>query len=682
MTRGRRIRRRRCGGQVLVIVLLGIVLLTSLVFYVVNVGGAVTTKVEMQNSADSAALAAATWMARSFNVIAMNNVAQTRMLALVPVLDALPLSVRMAYEEIKAWEERLERQINSPTLRDNTLRDGLKRLKERMTAQREILEPMDAYLNPGKVLGRPMTPQTTWRIRGAPGPPPHGHFWQAAESLDAFSQATSASASGLSLANAVRFGSEVNQAETAFVVPVLPTVPARRGSFADFESAVKKGRIPDHAYPHRLGVYDRLFKWRHYKYRNIYERSHVVPGDDSHGPTRGGSGHVNVSGRVRGSGARGQATNPNPHWAMRTVGRILEGYTVYGPYEWAMGRLHSWSHGGWWQENQWHYGALGDTYFHEYQKQIADIKLGYMWQPKALQRVHFPLWITDYPQCKALAEGGEVRVQRTMFYRVEIRSKYPKYLASGAPNPTFMTGKTYVTNFYDPNQPDKRLDPIAMWVKGWEDPAKWGIPQIAEWVWEDTYEYETQWDRKIGILPSRDAAGNPKWHKVYMIAQWVFGGIDVGGEVEVTNPANYSDPSELPAPILLELAYGDYDMAQPHHDLGVRREVFTHLGVAAHNANAQVWPKKFRSGNPFGQVTAVAQAEIFNTTSWDLWTQDWKAKLVPVTGWQKWVDRLDASIQQGEATQAASILDPEMVRKIHLYFSRFDPDMADGMLQH
>jgi len=91
-----------------------------------------------------------------------------------------------------------------------------------------------------------------------------------------------------------------------------------------------------------------------------------------------------------------------------------------------------------------------------------------------------------------------------------------------------MSPGTYVTNFYDPSNPEKRLNPIAMWVKGWVDPAKWGIPQKSEWVWEDVYSYETQWDSKIGIRKDLDLDGKPKWQPVYMIAQWVFGGIDVG----------------------------------------------------------------------------------------------------------------------------------------------------------
>ena len=83
---------RRQGGQVLVVALIALTLLASLVFYVINVSDQMHRRVEMQSAADATVISGAAWMARSMNVVAMNNVAITRMLALVPTLDAFPLS--------------------------------------------------------------------------------------------------------------------------------------------------------------------------------------------------------------------------------------------------------------------------------------------------------------------------------------------------------------------------------------------------------------------------------------------------------------------------------------------------------------------------------------------------------------------------------------------------------------
>lgn len=654
--------RRRCAGQVLMIVLLAIVLLAGIIFYVINVGDQVNRRVAMQNAADAAAISGASWMARSMNVIAMNNVACTRVLALIPILDSFPLSTKMAYEEVDAWTGRLDDQLKKG-VPDSWIREGLQSLRDRMARQRDVLAPMHAYFNPGGQIGVPITPLTTWSIRGTGGSPPHGKLWQAAEAMDEFSQATLFSAPVLTQANAVRYGN-LNEAEVAFIAPVLPELPAERTGYGDFENPVKRGRIPDHMYPQRLGPYDRLYKWRDYKYRDVRERDRLVPGTPGRGKIRGGSGNVNVAGRRRGRSARGTTANPNPHWTYRTVGRILMGYTVYGPYTWMLRRIHGYAM-GWWQDRGYYPGELSDTYFHEYQRKVADIKLGYMWGSQSPRYIHHPQWRTDYPQCRAMAAAG-ARVNRTMFYLVEIRSKYPKDA------PGWMTPGTYVTN---------GDLPIAMWVKGWKDPASWGIKQLNEWIWEDQYEYETTWDAQISIPHERDpVTGEEKWHKVYMVATYVFGGIDVGGEVEVTNPANFDNRNDLPSPVVMTHADGDYDMSQPHHDLGVRRKVFTYLGIASKADDAMVWPGRFGSGNPFRGVMAVGQAEIFNTTSWDTWTQDWKAQMVPVTDWRTWTDVLT----QGEtdAADTAGFVDPEVVTRIREYFSRLDEQLVEAMLHH
>ena len=652
--------RHDCGGQILVVALLGIVLLAGMVFYVINVGDQVNRRVAMQNAADAAAISGAAWMARSMNVIGMNNGATTRMLALVPILDAFPLSVQMAHEETGAWVRCLEDQLTRGVT-DSRLRTGLESLRDRVAKQRDVLAPLDDLFNHSSF--RTET-GTFWQLRGYGGPPPHGQLWRGARSLDEMSQAALDSGGVLAQANAVRYGRR-NEAEAAFVVPVLPVLPGERTNYGDFERPVKAGRIPDRAWPHRLGPYDRLFKWRNYIYRNLTQRGSYVPPSPGHGAVRGGRGNVNVSNaRIRGRSARG--TTYTGHWARDVIGRILRGYNVYGPYQWMRRRIHGYSQ-GWWQSRGYYPGELADTFFHEYHKKIGDIKPGYMWGSQQLKQMHSPLWVTDYPPCVALGERPDVRVTRTMFYVVEIRSKYPK------DHPSYLSSGTYVTN---------GDLPIAMWVDNCEDPADLSIAKIGDWIWEDTYSYETTEDTDIGIAKQVDATGQPIWQNVYMVAQYVFGGIDVGGEGEVRNPANYTDREDLPAPILIDTAAGDYEVASPDpkHDWGVRRDAFTYLGVSRKDNAPAVWASRFGRPNPSGGTVAVAQAEIFNARSWGLWTQDWKVKLVPVTGWGDWMGRLDQGV--GEAADTAGFVDPAAVEAVWEYLSRFDEQMVGQMMQH
>ncbi|MCK4624089.1 MAG: Tad domain-containing protein [Phycisphaerae bacterium] len=655
MNRGRRfpVGWHRRSGQVVVVLLLGITLLAGLVLYVINVGDQVNRRLEMQNAADSAAVSGSAWMARSMNVVAGNNVAITRMLALVPHLDSYPLATKMTHEEVASWESGINDQLGR-SIPDNWMREGLESLRDRIARQANILGSLDDLFNNSDF---DVATLTNWSIRGYAAPTPHGQLWQAAESLDEFSQATVLSAPVLSQANAARYGKS-DYAETAFITPVLPELPAVRTDFGDFEKPVKNGVIPDREYPHRLGPYDRLFKWRHYHSSGIYEQGEWVEGSPGHGPIQGGGGNVNIGGRRHGSGAHGYTTDPDGHYSQNRIGTILTGYSVYGPYRWMMNRVGRYSS-----------QDLPDTYFHDNYKRIADIKLGYMWGDQTLKKIHYPQWWTDYPQAKVIASDSTNNVTRTMFYLVEIRSRYPKGSAG------WLSPGSYRTN-------GER--PTVIWVPGWEDPAGWGITKIANHIWEDKYDYETTEDWDIGIRIEYDSNGDPVWQKVYMVAQYVFGGIDAGGDVEISNPTNYcqtcNDESDLPAPILIDTNAGDYDIGQPHHDLGVRRSVFTYLGVAGRSSEPMVWARRFGKGNPFGQVVAVSQAEIFNTTSWGLWTQDWKAKLVPVTQWGDWTERMANGAM--DASETGGLLDPETVSDFAEYLDRFDEQMVGEMLHH
>ena len=210
--------RRFHSGQVFVVVLLGVSLLAGLVFYVINVGDQVDRRVVMQNSADATAISGAAWMARCMNVVAMNNVAQTRMLALIPTLDAFPLSVEMAHEEVDAWVQCVTNQLQRGVT-DPHLEEGLESLRDRLERQRDILAPMDQLFNSTV----DVEAVTNW---------PDGELWRAAESMDLFSQAIAvtagdqAQATGvLAQKNAARYG-QLDHAEVAFVVPVLPQLPA------------------------------------------------------------------------------------------------------------------------------------------------------------------------------------------------------------------------------------------------------------------------------------------------------------------------------------------------------------------------------------------------------------------------------------------------------------------------
>ena len=691
---GRRLGRPRAGGQVLIITLVGMTLLVGLVFYVYNVGDQVNRRLEMQGAADAVATAGAGWMARNMNVVAMNNVGEAKMISLVPILDTQPLASAMAYEEVKAWEQalagivaqpRIDPQISAQT--EQYLRDGTESLRARMEVQRDILQPYAEAIN------RPsfdMETITHWAKPGTPGAPPHGMLWRAAVTMEEFSRAAVETCGALAQQRAARLGRK-DTATAAFLSPVLPEMPARVGEYMNFQPPIRGlcrvtsdmatmetsggrgGAIPDMAYPHRLGPWARLHRWRDYIQTFIETGRTWDPGTPGTGHTRGSHGNVDVQARRVGRSARSPNDRGRPgHWNRQGYHEQY-GYTTYGPYEWAKRHIHWWARG-----TNRDPGKLRDTFYYEYLSRIGAMKLNYMFPASGVgeatptQEIHFPNWIVPYLQAKAIGENADNQVTSTMYYLVEIASKFPEGSAGFMSPGTFRSNGEY---------------PIAMWANGWQDPNGWNLPMVSNYVWRDSYQYETTQDHELGIaretIPPGDPDGEVVWHPVYMYAWYIFGGIDIGGTVEVSNPANWDAFDHLPAPILLDISTGDYGGDDP--DVGWRRERFMYLGVARKWTDAPVWPQRFRHVNPLHGMITIAQAKVFNNKSWDLWTQDWRVQLAPVTHLvpegnpESWVSRLQADITT--AAQVESVESDE-VETAYQYLSAMDSEMAQLYLAH
>ncbi len=649
---------RKREGQVLVIVILAFCMLVGLVIYVYNLGHQVNRRLALQNAADSSVISGGTWMARSMNVVAMNNVAESRMLAMVLLLDSVPLAVEMAHEEMIDWEQCLSDQIRRgiPATKNDYLRSGIVSLHSRMETELDILAKADELINHS---GFDMAEVTNWHVSGVEGEDPNGELWRAIVALNDLSEATCASAGVLAQANAVRFGRD-NGADDCLMAPILPKIPAKVGVFEDFQPVLEGklhvesnqasceatggngGAIPDFAFPHRLGPWARLYQWRDYTYYSSGGR--WVPG----AAVRGVSPNVSIGGQSSGS----SAISPNTGYTVdATV--TLTGYNTYGPRSWAVRQLQ--------RMNILDSGDLPDSFFPAYMNQLSDIKLDYMFTSKTEQRIHYPDWITDYSEARAFAMRHPERVYRTMFYRVQIISTAPEDSAN------WLSQGTYYTNG------DK---PIATWVSGWVDPQAWPIPQKGDYIWKDNYSYQATADDRIGLAFQYDANGNPVWHDVYVVEWYIWGGIDVGEDVPVTDPCNWGGGADLPAPILLDTSEGDYT---PDSDEGIRRSRFSFFAAARKSAASPVWPQRFGDANPSGKMVAVAQAKLFNKYSWDLWTQGWQVRLTPVTKWNDWRKLI---IDGSAELDGNMLLEAYTVREIYEYLSNIDSAFAENCLQH
>lgn len=94
------------GGQISFLAVLGAAAFASLLLLVVNTGWATSEKIHLQNTADAVAISGATWVARGLNVISLDNVTQTQLLAmimLVPAVDAMITATLVEIAEQARW---------------------------------------------------------------------------------------------------------------------------------------------------------------------------------------------------------------------------------------------------------------------------------------------------------------------------------------------------------------------------------------------------------------------------------------------------------------------------------------------------------------------------------------------------------------------------------------------------
>ena len=79
-------------------------------------------------------------------------------------------------------------------------------------------------------------------------------------------------------------------------------------------------------------------------------------------------------------------------------------------------------------------------------------------------------------------------------------------------------------------------------------------------------------------------------------------------------------------------------------------------------------------------MVALAQAEVFNNRSFDLWTQEWRVQLVPLTKWDDWVRKLELGV--GDADEIGAEVNAEDVENIRQYMVGLPQELADQIRSH
>jgi len=576
----------RSRGAVLVLALLGAFLIVGLIGYVFNTGRHAQLRQQTQSAADATAISGAGYVARSFNTVAMNNVEISRLIAVVQMLDAVPLATEYTLLDVRATLERVEEQQSSgtgDTLGDQTLDE----IHDDLVEQERQLEEMDEFFNRGSYDVREMTYYDSEFGRG--------ELWKAMESLDAISTATMEQLGELTQVTAIEAGQRNMRGQggetLAAVAPFETAIFWQRYEFDDFRNPVVRGRLPiwvDNEITNR-GPYDTIFGWR-----STQRESIEIPNPDYNPNTareRAGS---------RWSGGTGRGGRPTIR-----VGSTLLGYTTYGPWQWLGDLLRNRIDSP---------RVLYNSQFVTRVNRMGGNKLNYLWPGSARTWVFLdPQWITSFGQAERVIEAGTPRVAYTQFVRMD----YEQRFLNGTP-----VGLETMTDW-------NILRPRG----GWTNVP--GATKTRDHVWEDDAAIEWETSRV-------DAEGNEitDTHRVQYRWLYVWAGINVGPEVIIRDPNNFASREDLPAPLDF-----DHDAMERPIDgaVGYPGSPYTFLGLSKQPNRAPMWSRLFDTSAYDGH-TGIAQASVFNNHSWDLWTQMWHAQLEPVQEYDQWVDLIQSQV--------------------------------------
>ena len=121
-------------------------MIVGLIGYVFNTGRHAQLRQQTQSAADATVIGGAGYVARTFNAVAMNNVEVSRLIAVVQMLDSVPLATEYTLMDIRATLACVEDQLSRGTS-DQQGDQTLDEIAEDLYEQERQLVEMDAFFN-------------------------------------------------------------------------------------------------------------------------------------------------------------------------------------------------------------------------------------------------------------------------------------------------------------------------------------------------------------------------------------------------------------------------------------------------------------------------------------------------------------------------------------------------------
>jgi len=518
-------------GVVIVIAIISILMMAGMIAYLFNTGRHAQLKQETQNAADATAIGGAGFIARSFNTVAMNNVEISRLIAVVQMLDAMPLAVEYTMADQEATLDVTRGQLTRGTGQP-WVREQLSLIQGDLAQQIQLLREMDNFFNRSGYDVREMTFYD--------GPAGRGELWKAMESLDTLNQSTVEYVNALSQVNAYEAGLDNMTGDdsrtVAFITPFRPQFDFRRGRFDDFRLPVVLGRLPDEVDDEvtNRGPYDTIFGWH-----AAQSEATEIPNPDA--------GNQQTTNRFgsQWSGGTGRGGRNI------VVNRRVTSYTTFGTWQWLGDVL---------RRRVDVPGVLYNSQFITRVNRMAGNKLNYLWPGSAREWVFLdPQWITSYAEAEAIRDARTPRAAYTQFIRMDFEHVFI--------NDVPQTSQPVQTDWTILRPRGARL----------EVP---GLPKVRDHMWED--EATTVFTNPITNVETR----------IEYTRVFVWAGMNVGPQIEIRNPNNFASRNDLPSPIDFDHSTmfrpRDGEVGQPGQPFAI-------LGVARQPNDAPMWSDLFNT---------------------------------------------------------------------------------------
>jgi len=248
-------------------------------------------------------------------------------------------------------------------------------------------------------------------------------------------------------------------------------------------------------------------------------------------------------------------------------------------------------------------------------------------------------------------------------------SDYPDYV-TGSPGTPLQSGWHLVEQTFGRRSHARDWTPADLQFP--DHPPFHPVPN-AEHAWEQYFPFTSTLYPEFGVGEYRPWPG-PHIHgpETTFYHQWrlIYSHSTRTRTITFHNPIHGRD--ELPRPHRIDDSWSGMTDAQ-------MRDECAWLGFAWRSGESTVWPRWFINTVPGGQMVAVARARLYNPTSWDLFTQDWRVMMLPVGSMDDW---LNGTAGLPDPALLGDIVTADDVEPVRRFFQAVPPDLHDALMTH